>query len=304
VKDWQLRFAVSDANTFATTLRAAAEPIYPKVNVTIVVDGEATLKGIDSAFKSIKEQVAAQDVFVLFVAGHGRNAAGTYYFLPQDLTFGPSDRSLKTGAIGQEQWQAWLAMIPAQKSILVFDTCESAGAVVLSRGTRDREAAMDRLRFATGRSVIAAARNAAIEGYNGHGVLTYAILDALSGNGDDEVYLAQLVDDIDRKVPEFSQQLTGEPQFPHSRIEGNFPIGVRKTVLKPAPTPIPIKPTHVNVAPLSVFREAGGAGGIAQQLVAFTPVTLVKSEKDWAQIARDGVILGYVPEDKLQRLAQ
>jgi WD40 repeat protein len=304
-KDWRLQFAVSDARSFVASVEAAAKPIYHTVTKTILLDSQVTKQGIDAAFRALKARVAANDVFVLFVAGHGRNSASTYYFLPQDLKFGP-DRGVKTHGIGQDQWQAWLAMIPAQKGILVFDTCESAGAVVLSRGASEREAAMDRLQFATGRSVIAAARNAAMEGYRGHGVLTYAILEALGkGEGSSEhVYVMDVATHVDRWVPEFSQQLTGEPQFPHNRIEGNFPIGVRKAVLKAAMTPVPAKPTHIDTEPLEVFREAGGAGGVVQELIPFTPVALVKSERGWAHIARDGKVLGYVPEDKLRRLAQ
>jgi hypothetical protein len=110
------------------------------------------------------------------------------------------------------------------------------------------ETAMDRLRFATGRSVITAARQAAYEGYKGHGVL-YAILEALDKreSGGDEVDLVQLAAYVDLKVPELSEELTGEKQRPHFKIEGNFPIGVRKAGLLPSGTAsaIPSTPTHV-----------------------------------------------------------
>ena len=69
---------------------------------------------------------------------------------------------------------------------------------------------MDRLRFATGRSVITAARQGAYEGYKGHGVLIYAILEALAQRegAADEVDLLQLAANIDLKVPESSQEMT------------------------------------------------------------------------------------------------
>ncbi len=53
----------------------------------MLLDSAVTKQGIDAAFRSLKSKVAANDVFVLFVAGHGRNSASTYYFLPQDITF-------------------------------------------------------------------------------------------------------------------------------------------------------------------------------------------------------------------------
>src|SRR5262249_61705637 len=116
-----------------------------------------------------------------YLAGHGRNIAGTYYFLQQDLITG-GGRSIQKDAIDQAKLQRWLARIPAQKSILILDTCESEGAA-RSLAT-DRETAVERLRHATGRSVIAAASAAAFEGYNGHGLLTWAIRDAFTRRHD------------------------------------------------------------------------------------------------------------------------
>jgi len=75
----------------------------------------------------------------------------------------------------------WLAQITASKKVLILDTCESAAAAGLVRGReRERQTAMDQLQHATGDNLIAAARQAAYEGYRGHGVLTYTILEALT----------------------------------------------------------------------------------------------------------------------------
>ena len=53
---------------------------------------------------------------------------------------------------------------------------------------------------------------------------------------------------------------------------------------------------------MQIFKEAGGTGGIVQQLPPFTTVTLVKSDHGWVLIARDGKVLGYVAEAKLHKL--
>ena len=305
--EWKLDYAAKDAATFAKTLREAAEPIYDKVSVTVLSDGEATLKNIEATFRAMKDQVGPADVFVLFVAGHGRNPNGTYYFIPQDLAGFTQGRTLKSHAVGQDQWQAWLAMIPAQKSVLVFDTCESSAAAGLSRDIgRARETAMDRLRFATGRSVITAARQAAHEGYKGHGVLTYAILEALAKRegGGDEVDLVQLAAHIDLKVPEFSQELTGEAQRPHFKIEGNFPIGVRKTGILGGGSvaAIPATPTHVVIRIEPLRLHAAADAPIQRNLDPGTLVRVVDLAGDWALIAREGQKLGYVPLQALVRI--
>jgi hypothetical protein len=58
----------------------------------------------------------------------------------------------------------------------------------------------------------------------------------------------------------------------------------------------------VSTEPLQIFKEAGGLGGVVQQLAPFTSITLVKSERGWALIARDGKRLGYAAEAKLHKL--
>ena len=116
-----------------------------------------------------------------------------------DLTTGKELRTfteaLARRAIDQERLQDWVAnRIKARRAIILLDTCES-GALV-SGYTKSRtdvpasEAAVGRLHEATGRPVLTAAASGkpAFEGYRGHGVFTYAAMDALrhgdiSGNG-------------------------------------------------------------------------------------------------------------------------
>src|SRR5262249_11165949 len=120
-----------------------------------------------------------------------RSIAGKYYFLQQDLDFSKG-QTIERDAVSQDLWQVWLAKIPAQKTLLIFDTCESAAAQGLVRGAEhERETAMGQLQNATGNNLIAAARQAALEGYRGHGVLTYTILAAFgkpqAGTANDRV---------------------------------------------------------------------------------------------------------------------
>jgi hypothetical protein len=57
----------------------------------------------------------------------------------------------------------------------------------------------------------------------------------------------------------------------------------------------------VNTELLQIFKDPG-IGTVVQQLPPFTTVTLVKSERGWVLIARDGKALGYAAESKLHKL--
>jgi uncharacterized caspase-like protein len=71
-----------------------------------------------------------------------------------------------------------------------------------------------RLHEETGRPVLtaAAAGRPAFEGYQGHGVFTWALLDALhhgDSNGDSLIELSELVAHVQTTVPRISEELNG-----------------------------------------------------------------------------------------------
>jgi hypothetical protein len=127
--------------------------------------------------------------------------------------------ALAQHAVDQARLQDWVAnRIKARRALILLDTCES-GALVsgYSKSRTDvpaSEAAVGRLHEATGRPVLTAAASGkpAFEGYKGHGVFTYAVMDALhhgdtSGNGVIEV--SELVAYVQDRVPRLSAELGG-----------------------------------------------------------------------------------------------
>ena len=134
---------------------------------------------------------------------------------------------LATNAIGQMQFQDWVAnRIKAKRALILLDTCE-LGAVVAGHsqsrvGQPASEAAIGRLHEATGRPVLTAAATGrvAVEGYRGHGVFTYALIDALKNgdtSGDGLVELKELAQHVQAMVPRISAEMRG----------GSAPVDVR-----------------------------------------------------------------------------
>jgi WD40 repeat protein len=307
MKDYRLSFAAHDALSFAKALAVVGASLFDEVRPITLTETQVNEADIAKAFDAIARQAKPNDVFVLFLGGHGKSIAGRYYYYPQTIDFAVG-HTVETNGIGQDKWESWLAKIPVQKSLLIIDTCEG-DAFRGSRGTdSSRQAAMAQLQHATGRNIIAASRDAAYEGYRGHGVLTYAILEALgeaASHKGDEVRVTALADYIGVRVPEISKSTFGVLQNPTRKLAGSdFPIGIRRSVLAivgdgPA---IAKDPTHVMIREELLREKPATDAPSSRPLAAGTRVRAVEYVGTWVIIARDGQKLGYVPADALARM--
>ena len=134
-----------------------------------------------------------------------------------------------------------MSWIKAQKTLILLDTCHSGSYVksqlIPSQRTKGIEqiVATEKLIRATGRAVISASTDtqAAFEGYKGHGVFTYALLQALKyadkeyGNKDKLISTAEIASYVNEKVPEITYSKWGYEQVPQSNLHGReFPISI------------------------------------------------------------------------------
>jgi hypothetical protein len=223
-----------------SAVRQAATPLFHELQVIEVFDDRATQSGLETAFNEIARTIAAHDVFVLYLAGHGMTVDGRYYFLPQDFRYINED-AVRAAAISQDHLQRWLAAVPARKSLVLIDTCESGSfshAMVGMRGMAEKTA-IARLTRATGRATIVASTDSqpALEGYKGHGVFTYVLLeafhqaDAQFGNRDGYTGLFELAAYINDQVPAITMKAFQFEQIPQVHMLGtNFPIAMAQKV--------------------------------------------------------------------------
>jgi WD40 repeat protein/uncharacterized caspase-like protein len=209
--------SVPDARAFSAEMEKAGAGLYEEVRVTLALDEDATRSKLDEAVNKIAGVISPRDTFVLYAAAHGYSLSGNYYMIPQDFQGGANPTALKTRAIGQERIQEWLASrIKAKRAVILLDTCESGaltGGYARSRteGTVS-EAAVGRLHEATGRPVITAAApgKSAYENYKGHGVFTYALIEALhqgDTNNNGKIEVSELAAHVERRVPELFAEL-------------------------------------------------------------------------------------------------
>lgn len=212
-----LKLAIADAQAFADELQNAAEGLYGEVRITQAFDAGATAAGLQGIIERISAGINPRDTFVLYAAAHGISESGRYYLIPQDYQGGSDPQALKSRAIGQDHLQDWIAnLVKAKKALILLDTCESGALVAGYTKSRAEapasEAAVGRLHEATGRPVLTAAATGkpAFEGYKGHGVFTYALMEALhkgDTNNNGKIELTELVAHVEKRVPELSAEL-------------------------------------------------------------------------------------------------
>jgi WD40 repeat protein len=303
----RLNYAVPDARSLSSALAAAGTNLFPVIKVATALDEQATRDHIQSIFAELVGEMKPSDVFMFFIVGHGATIDGRYYFLPYDFRY-EDENSVRDKAINQDQLQAWFSMIPAKKSMLIFDTCESGTMtqeVVATRGL-EHLVALERLTQAMGRTVLSAstATAPALEGYRNHGVYTYALLESLEKadtNHDGLITDTEIAEYLAIRVPELSYQAFNFRQIPQMKIVGSsFPVAKPTDVLDidtaPTATPATLStiPTHVATRSLDVLATPSADGVVVRTLAPGTTVSVLLTDNGWDLIAKDGVQLGYV----------
>jgi WD40 repeat protein/uncharacterized caspase-like protein len=212
-------------------------------------------KAIKSVFDSIAVKAAANDIILIFFAGHGimKEVAGKtqFFFLTADASSLSDASVLKDVAISMDELTDWIKpqLVKAQKRILIFDACNSGQAikdfVKLGNGQQDFVAArnddnaqqikaIDKLNEKSGLFILSASasgKNAYELGRLSQGLLTYSLLKAIKLQPDilengKYLNLSRWFSAAEKTVSEISSEVVGERQEPQIVANTNFNIGV------------------------------------------------------------------------------
>lgn len=305
----RLTYAANDAKAFSEAVAKAGQGLFAKTETTLLLDENVTREGLEAAFDDLAAKVRPNDVFLFFLAGHGKTVDGTYHFIPADFTFSGDD-PVRQNAIPQNLWQDWMARVTARKSVMIYDTCES-GSLTNSRGldaALAQSAAIDRLTRAMGRTILSASTDdaPALEGYQGHGVLTFALLQAIEAgdaNGNGMLEVTELAAFIDEKVPQYSAEAFGYRQVPQMSIRGSdFALGAQVAVLDVTEERFPNTMSHVVAGGTEILDRPGGNTVQVIEPGVFFGVFVIEENEGYARIAKDGTALGWVPVASLGKL--
>ena len=225
----QLHYASGDAKAVSDLLKSGGKGLFEKTHVKLLADRANTgRQAILDAIAAVGQQAQTEDVFVFYVAGHGLNVGG-YKLLTADVRYLSGDR-LAADSISSEELQAAIYKVPSAKKIVLLDTCHSGGAVsaetLLTRGLSDLEM-VKRMNRLSGAVVIAAAetKEQAIEGYMGHGVFTFALMEAMGGaadaNKDGFITTRELQDYVEVRASEIAERQFKTRQTPYPSSVGS-----------------------------------------------------------------------------------
>jgi WD40 repeat protein len=226
-----LEYAAKDARDIVSYFRSQAGELYRDVEVRLLTDEEATQDTIEDALFWLEEQVTANDVAKVFVAGHGINDnTGELHYAPYDVDV---DRLRRTGVPATDIVDTISYL---QGRVVYFmDACHSGNLdfVRRSAGGVDLNGHIQDLSAAENGAVVfssAAGSQFALESPEwGNGAFTRAMLEAFDGAGDYNDDGAVSVNELNLYVAEEVKALTNNQQTPVLQKPDSirdFPLGV------------------------------------------------------------------------------
>ncbi len=225
--DYDLKYAVSDVLAAQATIEQNGKKLFDKMHIYKLHDKNMTKEKLTTTIHTISKQIDSNDVFVMYIAGHGVTKDGIYYFLPYNIP-NTQSKNLKKIAISINDISGKLALIPVSKSLLLLDTCGSGTVVDTIDDDINTKMLIDKLSHTSNRNYIAASSGSgvAMEGYKDHGVFTYVVLDAFkkASTIDLDLTVKFLGRIIKNDVPKITKKAFHYEQEPKIHIGHDFPL--------------------------------------------------------------------------------
>jgi uncharacterized caspase-like protein len=208
---------------------------FPAKGVTVMADKQATRDKVLAALRSAFGGAAVETVFV-YLAGHGVEVGGRYYYVAYDT-------SSEATAVPLTEIKALFDQTKSRRAFLWLDFCHSGG--ILARGGSNDMAAIRReigVVSGHGKVIVAACTSAQLSFESsaiGHGLFTDALLRGLRGeakNAQGEVTAHSLYEFIDHQVGSARQQPVFFGETTGRIVLAHYPERATPAVKKPVGT--------------------------------------------------------------------
>lgn len=232
-----LKFAKADAQAVYDFLKSDAAGPFQDDHIMFLADADATAAKMREALFVFLQQAKWDDLVFIYYAGHGAPDPAR----PDNLYLLPSDADLKSlAATGFPMWDVKTALrrqIAAERVIVVADACHSAGTadgetVGGTQGNAIAGSFADLFTPSRRLMMTAADTNEfSLEDarWEGHGVFTHFLLEALQGKGDENkdgiITFTEAYDYISKSVVD----ATKGRQNPQRAGFGDVPLAVVPT---------------------------------------------------------------------------
>jgi WD40 repeat protein/uncharacterized caspase-like protein len=244
---YNLRYAVADARTFADEVRAQQTKIgrFDRVEVVELLDKDATKANLLLALRRLAGNVALpadapaafanlaqaepEDAVIVYFAGHGTAQGARFYLVPHDLGYsgsrtGVDAQAIKTilsRSVSDLELETAVEGLDAGQLVLVIDACNSGQALEAEERRRGpmNSKGLAQLAYEKGMYILTAAQSyqAALEASQlGHGYLTFSLVEeglkqglADLGQKDGLVSVREWFDYASERVPAMQQNNNG-----------------------------------------------------------------------------------------------
>lgn len=181
-KTINLKYAAKDATDLQVKLSRQAATLYPPGNIhqELLSNEKATKANIIKKINELSEIIKPEDGFILFVAGYSILLQHQSYILTSDY-----DGKLRdANTISSNEIVDIAKKIKALGQLYIFDSCQAGGLDTIVSSLF--EARMFILGKKMGIPIFTTTSSVqeALDGYKGHGLLTYALLDTLDNKKD------------------------------------------------------------------------------------------------------------------------
>jgi len=191
--------------------------LFDAANIKIegLSDAAATKAGIQQAIAAISAKVKPWDSFILFVASHGYLQDNQYYIVTSDF-----DGAIDTSKmISSNEIVGMSKNIKSLSQLLIFDTCHAGGVDNIIGGLYDARMSVMAKKMGLHIYASAGSTQTALDGYQGNGLFTHALLSSMKNNTtdsnyDSEVSVAELGESAKLETMSISTKL-GFPQSPN-----------------------------------------------------------------------------------------
>jgi hypothetical protein len=219
-----LKLAAKDAEDFADAISRQKGNLYSDVVVTKLTNSEATREKIMDGLDWLSTSVTQHDRAMLFMAGHGDNDRGSFFFLPSDADV---ERMMAT-SVRWTDIKDTVSSMPCQ-TVVFLDACHSGGVSGRRAVPRDMNTVLEDWQTADSTAGSAMFSSSTGKQYSqekeewGNGAFTKALLEGLSGKAIEEPYGPVTLKKLDAFVSERVKEITSGAQSPTTSYTPDLP---------------------------------------------------------------------------------